>query len=381
MQQQLSTARRKLLEPDTSSRTMAEAQARADALFFSIGVGAIATDKNGHIYRINDIALKILGYKKEEVIDHWFPEIVKAVDENGFDVSIMKRPIARALLSGTAISDKTYYRTKSGSRVPVSITVSPILHEGRPIGAVEVFHDSSLEDEIDRMKSEFISIASHQLRTPLSAINTYASMLGAGYAGELNANQQAYVDIIQTAAERMNNLISTLLDISKLEAGALNVRVKQTEIPDLLNKTIDELKEVARQKHIELRVACSDPNFQAECDPLLLGEVYANLISNAIKYTPEGGEVSVKLAFTDTEAVFSVRDTGYGIPEHLQNKIFTKFFRASNIQRQDTTGTGLGLYMVKQISDAMGGRVSFTSKENKGSTFCFALPLETTSST
>ena len=111
------------------------------------------------------------------------------------------------------------------------------------------------------------------------------------------------------------------------------------------------------------------------CDPLLLGEIYTNLISNAIKYTPDEGSVKVKLDVKDDDVVFKVQDTGYGIPKELQNQVFTKFFRGSNIQKKDTSGTGLGLYMVKQIADVMGGRLSFKSRENVGTSFIFALPL------
>lgn len=359
-----------------SSEAVEEARARADALFQSIGIGAIATDEEGKIYRVNNIALNILGYEKHEVLGQWFPKFIQAVDESGEEVSHMDRPITRAFLTGKPVSERTRYKAKSGLHIPVSATVSPILLRGKPIGAVEVFYDSTHEDEVDRMKSEFISIASHQLRTPLSAINTYASMLSSGYEGELNKGQQTYMQTILSAVERMNQLITTLLDISQLEAGALNVRLRESDISELLGQIMEELGQFARAKNLKFKASCAQDKIVTQCDPLLLGEIYTNLISNAIKYTPEKGSVQVKLDVKKNAVVFSVIDNGYGIPESMHSQVFTKFFRASNIQKKDTTGTGLGLYMVRQISDVMGGRLWFSSQENKGSEFYFALPLK-----
>jgi PAS domain S-box-containing protein len=354
--------------------TLEQAQARADALFQSIGVGAIATNEHGEIYRANKIALDILGYKRSEVINQWFPKIVQATDENGVGIPPINRPITQAFMTGKAVSAKTHYKSKHGNKIPVSVTVSPILLQGRPIGAIEMFHDSTLENEVDRMKSEFISIASHQLRTPLSAINTYASMLSSGYKGELNDGQQEDMKIILSAVERMNELITALLDISKLEAGALHVKLKEANIMQLLKLTLDQLNQFARSKEIDLSLDVAEEDIVMQCDPLLLGEIYSNLISNAIKYTPQKGKVTISLKKKNQEVLFMVQDTGYGIPDSLQDQVFTKFFRASNIQKRDATGTGLGLYMVKQIAEVMDGRLWFNSREDKGSLFCFALP-------
>lgn len=370
----------RLADVKRSAESLEEAQARADALFLSIGVGAIATNEDGRIYRINDVALEILGYKKEELLGKWFPKAIVSVDESGENIPLINRSITRAFLTGGPIREKTHYKTKSGDDVPVAVTVSPIMLRGKPIGAVEVFYDTAHEDEVDRMKSEFISIASHQLRTPLSAINTYANLLSSGYEGDLSEGQQAQMQIIISSVNRMNELINTLLDISQLEAGTLSVQLRQTDIKNLLGKTVKELNELAKAKGIHLKVTCPAQDIVMNCDPLLLGEIYTNLISNAIKYTPDNGSVKVGLDVKENDIVFKVDDTGYGIPKAMQDQVFTKFFRGSNIQKKDTTGTGLGLYMVKQIADVLGGKLWFKSQENKGTSFCFALPLRSTDS-
>jgi PAS domain S-box-containing protein len=358
-----------------TAETLEEAQARADALFLSIGVGAMATDERGHISKINDVALDILGYTKREVLGKWYPEVIKTVDEIGQEMPLINQPITQAFLTGSPITQKAYYKRKPGEMVPVSITVSPILMGGKPIGAVEVFYDSSHEDRVDRMKSEFISIASHQLRTPLAAINTYANLLASGYEGKLNKGQQEYLGIILSSVDRMNVLISTLLDIAKLEEGTLSVRIKKIDMEELLDGALRELRQLATEKNIKLAVDLPKKKIFIDCDPLLLGEIYRNLISNAIKYTPKGGSVKVVIRLKNNKLTFRVDDTGHGIPDNLQDQIFTKFFRASNIKRLDTSGTGLGLYMAKQIADVLGGHLEFESQEDKGSSFRFNLPL------
>ncbi len=351
-----------------------EERAHADALFSSIGVGVITTDNRGRIDRINDVALRILGYKRNEVVGKWFPKTIVAVDEDDNVIEPIERPITRAFLSGKPVSEELYYKTKTGNKIPVSSTVSPILLKKMPIGAVEVFTDISQEYEIDRMKSEFISIASHQLRTPLSAINTYANMLASGFQGDLNENQQEYMNIILSSIARMNELITTLLDVSRMEAGKISATPQPLEVSEVLAKIMRELQQQAEEKNLQVTYEIPEQSVIVHSDPLLLNEVYSNLISNAIKYTPQSGEVKIRLEPTESSILFSVKDTGYGIPQQLHGHVFSKFFRADNVKQHDTTGTGLGLYMVKQIAGILNGDVWFESAEDQGSTFYFSLP-------
>jgi PAS domain S-box-containing protein len=350
-------------------------RAQADALFNSIGEGAIATDVDGKIRRVNQTALDMLGYTEAEVMGKWFPRAIIAESENGVVTKPIDRAISRAFMLGKAVTDKTFYQTKSGKPLPVFVTVSPILLSDSPIGAIEVFRDITLEHNIDKMKSEFISIASHQLRTPLSAIKTYSHLLAEGYVGTLMPEQLELMQIILTSIGRMNELIDTLLDVTKLEAGKLGLDLKTVDLGDLCQEIIDELKQYADLKHITLKTSIA--HLSTLTDPLLTKEIFANLLSNAIKYTPDNGTITVRLQGKGNMVVYSVKDTGLGIPENVQDRIFTKFFRAPNVVRKETAGTGLGLYMVRSIVDNLGGKVWFKSKENQGSTFYFELPLVT----
>jgi PAS domain S-box-containing protein len=351
-------------------------KAQADALFHSIGEGAIATDVDGKIYRVNQTALDLLGYREHEVLGKWFPRVIVAENDDGVVRKPIDRAITRAFLLGKAVTDKTFYRTKSGKLLPVFVTVSPIILNDSPIGAIEVFRDITLEHNIDKMKSEFISIASHQLRTPLSAIKTYSHLLAEGYVGQLTPEQIELMQIILTSIGRMNELIDTLLDVTKIEAGKLGLDLKMVKLGAICQEIIDELKQYADLKHITLKTDI-DTKLETMTDPLLAKEVFANLLSNAIKYTPDNGTITLRLRGKGNMIVYSVQDTGLGIPEGVQDRIFTKFFRAPNVVRKETSGTGLGLYLVKSIVDNLGGKVWFKSKENQGSTFYFELPLAT----
>lgn len=353
---------------------VSEERVREQAMFESIGTGAIATDGNGKVERINDRALELLGYKREELIGKWFPEAIVALDESKNLINAMDRPITQSFLTGKPVSTRMYYRTKDKSIIPVNITVSPIIVNGNPLGAIEVFEDISLELQIDKMKSEFISIASHQLRTPLSAIHVYAQMLMDGYNGKLNEQQEESVKIILDSTHRMNKLISALLDISKLESGRINVKYSSVDVSGVLEKILDDLKHDAKAKNQKITYEKTGKDFTLDSDPLLVGEIYSNLISNAIKYTPRGGNIEVSIRENRDKYVFCVKDNGYGIPTEFNNKIFTKFSRADNVQEIDTNGSGLGLYMANEIAHILNGRLWFKSKQNVGTNFYFAIP-------
>lgn len=355
------------------SRLKVPDAARLEALFASIGEGAIATDEHGIIIRVNQVALDILGNAKSDLMGKRFPDAVVALYDNGKPMDIFERPITRAFLTGKTVSERSAYRHKEGRMLPVFITVSPILLKGRPIGAIEVFRDLTSEIEQEKLKSDFISIASHQLRTPLSAIHIYTRMLREGMGGELSHQQQTYANTILLSVKRMNELIDTLLNITRIEAGSLIVREQTVQPEELVEQIVTEFIPQAKAKQTKIQTTMETDLPCLQSDPLLIKEILSNLISNAIKYTPSSGRINIKVFRKDNDVMFSVKDDGYGIPQHNQKYIFTKFFRADNITVQDVSGTGLGLYLTKIIIDKLGGDIWFKSKEGKGTEFCFSL--------
>lgn len=350
-------------------------RAEAEALFTSIGDGAISTDEFGRITRVNPAAQQILGYSEAELLGTWFPKKIVAVTVDNKPVNLIDRPIIKAFLTGKPISEKTYYRCKNGQKIALAINISPILLNGKPLGSIEVFRDITFEQEVDRMKSEFISLASHQLRTPLSAIKTYTHMLFDGYMGDLNSAQKKSLSTIISASDRMNQLISTLLNITRIEGGTIEITPKLVQLDKIAEEVIKELALMASNKSINLSVTTkgkASPSLKT--DALIVKEIITNLVSNAIKYTPDAGSVSVIVQPHQANIVIEVTDSGWGIPKYAQDQVFSKFFRAQNIIKRETTGTGLGLYLVKGLLDALGGQIRFTSDEGKGTTFAFTLP-------
>jgi PAS domain S-box-containing protein len=362
-----------------SKLTAHEQRAEAEALFTSIGDGAISTDEFGRITRVNPAAQELLGFTEAELLGTWFPKKIMAVTFDDQQINLIDRPITRAFLTGKPVSEKIYYRRKDGQKIALSVNISPILLNGKPLGAIEVFRDITLEQEVDRMKSEFISLASHQLRTPLSATKTYTHMLYDGYMGKLNPAQKKALSTIISATNRMNELISTLLNVTRIESGSVEVTPKLLHIDKIAEEVIKEVALMASNKSINLSfVLKGKASTSIKTDSLIVKEVMTNLISNAIKYTPDGGKVTLSVLPRKDQIVVEVKDTGWGIPKYSQEQIFSKFFRAQNIVQRETTGTGLGLYLVKGLLEALGGEIWFSSDEGKGTKFSFSLPRRQT---
>jgi PAS domain S-box-containing protein len=351
-----------------------EQHIESEALLTSMGDGAITTDEYGKITRVNPAALHMLGYSEKELIDSWLPRKIIAEDLEGHRVNLIDRPITKAFLTGKPITSKMFYRRKDGEPIPVAVSASPIIVDGKPLGAIEVFRDITLEQEVDRMKSEFISLASHQLRTPLSAIKTYTHMLADGYMGPLNTSQKKSLNTIITASNRMNELISTLLNITRIESGTIEATSKVVNIDSLIEEVMPELVVMAASKQIAIKfMTPKSGRKKIRTDPLIIKEVVTNLGSNAIKYTPKKGEVRIVVKPRTNDILIEVHDSGWGIPLYAQDQIFSKFFRGQNVVKRETTGTGLGLYLVKGLIDVLGGKIWFKSSETSGTSFFFTI--------
>jgi signal transduction histidine kinase len=284
--------------------------------------------------------------------------------------------VTKAFISGNPVIETTYYLTKKGDRLPVTITVSPVVISGRPIGAINLFRDITQEYEIDRMKSEFISLASHQLRTPLSAIKTYSHMLLEGFMGKLNKDQNQALESIVDASDRMVQLTDTLLNITRIESGSITISKSKVNLRAVAEKVIHEQLLDAQSKNIVISIESPDKPAIVNTDKFIVKEILTNIISNAIKYTPEKGKIILAIKPKKDEILCSVSDNGIGIPKAHQDQIFNKFYRAPNVLGRDTTGTGLGLYLIKSLAERLDIPISFESTENKGTTFYFSLPAE-----
>jgi two-component system phosphate regulon sensor histidine kinase PhoR len=231
--------------------------------------------------------------------------------------------------------------------------------------------------EAGRMKSEFISIVSHQLRSPLSNLRWAIELLMSGRVGKIEENQIEYFKILKENSSRMGELVSDLLTVSKIETATLPIKKQEFSIEDLIKKLISNIEPFAKASNVEIKFEASKDLPKVFADPSQIRLVIENLLDNAIRYVKESGIVKIKLETKGDNLYFEIKDNGIGIPKDDQKYIFQKFFRSENVFRYQTQGSGLGLFITKSIVNKSGGKIGFKSEENKGSTFWFTLPIFT----
>lgn len=247
---------------------------------------------------------------------------------------------------------------------------------GEPIRIIGSLFDMTHEKQLDRAKDEFISLVSHQLRTPLTIIRLFSDMLASGRTGPLNDRQKNYAEKISAASVRMIALVGDILNISRIELDRLKIEPTPIDVNVLIETQIEELRPLIRGKNLRLRFAPSKTSEPLPVDPLIFSQIVHNLLTNAIRYTEAGkGVITVRFSRQKTGYVLSVRDNGIGIPTRAQPLIFTRFYRAENAASMIGEGSGLGLYLVKIIADICKGKVWFKCAEDKGSIFYVRLPL------
>jgi len=233
--------------------------------------------------------------------------------------------------------------------------------------------------EANRMKSEFVSIVSHQLRTPLSALKWSLDLLRSKRLGEINEKQKEYLDIVNDSGDKMIRLVNDLLNVSRIEQGRFTIQPKSFAIDEMVSEIIREFEAIASANNVRLSLVKDRDLPSVFADPDKIRMVVQNLIDNAIKYSKKGGGLVIITAEGDKEKdkkiKLSVKDDGTGIPLFMQKHVFGKFFRGENLIKQKVEGTGLGLFIAKGIVKISNGEIGFKSEEGKGSIFWFTLPI------
>ncbi len=380
------------LERTVRERTheLERTKAKDEAILLGIGDALVVTDPAGRIALTNRAFKEMLGWREAEVRGKLLTDVVPSQGEHGTPIPPARRALLRALRSGKKVrslaTETHYYRHRNGSWVPVNITVTPVLLQGKLIGAIEIFRDITSEKAIDQVKTEFVSLASHELRTPLTTIKWYAERLLDGGIGKLSLAQHQHLLEIYQANQQMIELVNALLNVSRLELGTFMLEPRPTDVRTLVRQIIVELQPqlTAKTLRLEQRYA-KVPRLLV--DRNLLRIVVRNLLVNAVKYTPSSGRVKFAVvtrrlgdsfggrAVKQPCLAITVADSGYGIPRDQQSRVFSKLFRADNISQQEANGYGLGLYTVKLILAHVGGQIWFKSVEHKGTIFFVILPF------
>jgi len=377
---------REQLQDETvaTRRRLDDEKVRADDIVEHIGEGIVTTDTHGRVTFINRAAEKILAYRSADLLGKDFVKQVPMLDPSGNKIDADSRPLQQALRNGQATTTVANYLRGDGQIVPVSVTGMAVVSDGQTVGAIGTFRDLSEEHSVVRAKSEFLTLASHQLRTPISAISWLSELLLNGDAGKLTAQQHEHLKAIYDSNQRMANLVGDMLMVSSLDLGSLPTVPEPTDLPKLADHIIKDLG-TSRTKQARITASYSPKLPRIPLDPDIMKLILRHLLSNAIKYTPASGHIKLTIEPSTEErlhsgsqgsVIITVTDNGYGIPEGVTDKVFAKFFRGSNILHKDTDGTGLGLYIVKNLLDYVGGHISFTSQENKGTSFKVVLALE-----
>ena len=358
------------LEKDRSDR-LAEDLQKFQLAIESTSEQVVITDPDGTVVYANPATERITGFSVAEILGTKIGSLWGDFTKLSFYESLWKT----VTFDKKQFFGETSSTRKDGSVYDTHITASPVLNEANEIiFFVLLERDITEEKKIDQAKTEFVSLASHQLRTPLSTINWYTEMLLDGDVGKLNKEQNQYLEEIYTGNQRMVDLVNSLLDVSRIELGTFTIEPEEIDLCVIASNAIKELQHVIKEKKLKFKDSYKDIPL-LNLDPKLTHMIFQNLLSNAVKYTPEKGTVTLTITRKETEVLITVNDTGYGIPENQQGKIFLKLFRADNVRQKDTQGTGLGLYLVKAIVEISGGSIRFESKENKGTTFFVTLPI------
>jgi PAS domain S-box-containing protein len=358
-----------ILEDVEESRGRAEDEKEKTLLVINnFADGLIVFDKNNNLDLINPQAEKSLDIKKRDIIGRSLSEL------KTFPTI---EPVADLLNKETGEIFRKEIKIESRGDLVLEVSTVPILTDDIKTGTMLILHDVSREKMVEKMKTEFVSLAAHQLRTPLSAIKWTLRMLLDGDLGKITDEQGELVSKCYQSNERMIGLINDLLDITRIEEGRYIYGMVMSNMEDIIQFVINTYKEGAERKNIKINFKKSEDNIpKVNIDVEKMKLAIQNLIDNAVKYTPSGGVVTVSLKRGKKEVDVEVRDTGMGIPEDQSQRVFSKFFRGANAVRVDTEGSGLGLFLAKNIIEAHGGKIWFESGEGVGTTFYFNIPLK-----
>lgn len=329
----------------------------------------IITDSNGIILYANKAVEKITGYSNEEIIGNkpslWGGLMGKSYYKRLWrTIKIQKKPFVGEITN----------KRKNGDLYEAEVRISPVLDKkSEVLYFVGIERDITKHKEIDRAKTEFVSLASHELKNPLTTVNAYVEILLKKGNRLTTQKRTNYLAEIKTATKKMIETVDLLLNVSKIELGFFSIKLGKVNIKKIIKDIIADNKYQIIKKKILIKEEYLKGNIMTKSDRKLLGVVFQNLISNAIKYTPSKGAVTIECSKEKkNEVLIAVSDTGIGIPKNQQQKIFTRLFRARNVK--STEGVGLGLYITKMIVDKLKGKIWFTSSP-RGTTFYILLQI------
>ncbi len=364
-----------ILEDTEEARKEVEGEKnKTMAIITNFTDGILVFNKDDTVDLVNPKAEKMIKVDSNDVVGKKLSDLKKSEEMADFAKVIAQSPDFNGRKENEEDSFREEIQTEDGLTIEI-ITV-PIFRDSEKAGTLVVLHDITREKRVEEAKSEFVSIAAHQLRTPLSAIKWTITMLLDGDLGELNDAQKSLVEKTYASNERMIGLINDLLNVSRIEEGRYLYKPSRISFNEIIDPLIETYKSEFKRRGIKLKLNIPKeklPFVAVDIEKITL--VIQNFLDNAMKYTLKGGETVISVTPKKKEIELAVKDTGVGIPKDQQERLFSKFFRAANVIRMETEGSGLGLFICRNIINAHKGKVWFNSEEGKGSVFYFSLPI------
>ena len=364
---------------------------KSDIILQTIEDGVIVIDNQKNIRLFNNGATIITGWNSQEAVGLDYKLVLKLIDDKGNEYDELKNPFSRVFNQKSIIRDnEATLISKSNKHKAVNISVSPLLDDDNNVsGAVGVFRDVSQERNEERQRAEFISTASHEMRTPVAAIEGYLALAMNDRVCNIDAKARNYLEKAHASTQHLGKLFQDLLTSAKAEDGRLSSHPKIIELGEFLEKLTEDLKFTAEKKQLSMEFILGSadqqtidatsknkvikPLYYVFVDPDRLREVITNLFDNAVKYT-DSGKLSIGLTGNNDVAQFYIQDTGAGIPPEDIPHLFQKFYRVDNSTTRTVGGTGLGLFISRKIIELYDGRIWVESEPSKGSTFFVNLP-------
>ncbi len=360
---------------------LSEVANKSEVVINAIGDGVVAIDNRGVIRLINPAAQTIIGWSEKDALSLNYKSVLKLTNQKDEELDANGDPIQQALNNNQQIrTNNLIATTNSGKKLMVSLVVSPIGESGS--GAIIVFHDITKEKAEEREQAEFISTASHEMRTPVASIEGYIGLALNPQTAQIDSRARDFIMKAHASAEHLGRLFQDLLDVSKSEDGRLSNNPKVVNIITFVHDVVQGLKQKANDKGLKLIYKPMPENatekflapaYYINLDNDHVREIVNNLVENAIKYTLFG-DITIDIDSDDEHVVISVKDSGVGIPAEDMPHLFQKFYRVDNKDTRDIGGTGLGLYLSRRLAEAIGGRIWAESVYTKGSTFFIELP-------
>ena len=361
------------LERRSTEELLRESEQRQHAILASIADGVVITDSDGIVVSLNPAMEQLTGWPEEGAIGRVYEDICPLVDSKGKPITPDQGFHARAIASRKAAASSGYnvaLVARDGRSIPVSIAAAPVLdREGNLLGGVEVLRDTTQEQEVDELKSSLISTVSHELRTPLTMIQGFSELLL-----ERDVDEKTSRDALRSinlSAERLGRLIEDLLSVSRIESGGLAPRVAPIDV----GEAVEDVGSLLGHKR-DIRIDLDEELPQVLADGEMLVRILTNLVSNAIKYSPPETEISVSARDVGSKVEVSVSDRGIGMSDSETERLFDKFFRADRPEVQRMGGTGLGLYITRNLVEMQGGEIWAESEPGQGTTLRFTLPTQ-----